>query len=51
MIPMRFFLSIIRVLMIKGVGLGSIQNELIALAVFGTLIMGAAAMRIRKRLD
>jgi len=51
LIPMRYFLTIIRVLMIKGVGISSIQNELIALAIFGTVIMGAAAMRIRKRLD
>jgi len=50
-IPMRYFLTIIRVLMIKGVGFSSIQNEIIALAIFGTVIMGAAAMRIRKRLD
>lgn len=51
LIPMRFFLNIIRVLMIKGVGFSSIQNELIALAIFGTVIMVAAALRIRKRLD
>jgi ABC-2 type transport system permease protein len=51
LIPMRFFLTIIRVLMIKGVGFSSIQHELLALAIFGTVIMGGAAMRIRKRLD
>jgi ABC-2 type transport system permease protein len=51
LIPMRYFLTIIRVLMLKGASLGSIQNELIALTIFGTAIMGAAALRIRKRLD
>jgi ABC-2 type transport system permease protein len=51
LIPMRYFLTIIRVLMLKGVAISSIQNELIALAIFGLVIMGAAAMRIRKRLD
>ena len=50
-IPMRYFLKIIRVLMLKGVGIESIQGELIALAIFGVAIMGAAARRIRKRLD
>lgn len=50
-IPMRYFLKIIRVLMIKGVGIGSIQGDVIALAIFGALIMGAAALRIRKSLD
>lgn len=51
LIPMRYFLIIIRVLMLKGAGLSSIQDEIIALAIFGAVIMGAAAMRIRKRLD
>ena len=50
-IPMRYFLKIIRVLMLKGVGIQSIQGELIAMAIFGVAIMGAAARRIRKRLD
>lgn len=50
-IPMRYFLKVIRVLMIKGTGFASIQNEVIALIIFGVIIMGAAALRIRKRLD
>ena len=50
-IPLRYYLNIIRVLLLKGVGLESIQLDVFALAVFGTLIMGAAAMRFRKRLD
>jgi hypothetical protein len=51
MIPMRYFLTIMCVLMLKGVGISSIQEEIIALAIFVTVIMGVAAMRIRKRLD
>jgi ABC-2 type transport system permease protein len=50
-IPLRYYLNIIRVLLLKGVGLESIRNDVIALAVFGVLIMGAAARRFRKRLD
>jgi ABC-2 type transport system permease protein len=50
-IPLRYFLRIIRVLLLKGVGLASIWNDVIALTIFGGLIMGAAAMRFRKRLD
>jgi ABC-2 type transport system permease protein len=50
-IPLRYFLKIIRVLLLKGVGIESIQGDVIALAVFGILIMGAAARRFRKRLD
>ncbi|MBP1704260.1 MAG: hypothetical protein H6Q38_3367 [Chloroflexi bacterium] len=41
-IPLRYFLKIIRVLLLKGVGIESIQGDVIALAVFGIMIMGAA---------
>lgn len=50
-IPLRYFLRIIRVLLLKGVGIESIQGDMLALVLFGVLIMGAAAMRFRKRLD
>jgi ABC-2 type transport system permease protein len=50
-IPLRYFLKIIRVLLLKGVGLQSIQGDIIALVIFGIVIMSAAALRFRKRLD
>jgi len=50
-IPLRYFLVIIRALMIKGVGLDAILPEVIALTIFGVVIMGAAALRFKKRLD
>ncbi len=50
-IPLRYFLVIIRALLLKGVGAAAIKNEIIALAIFGVVIMGAAALRFRKRLD
>jgi ABC-2 type transport system permease protein len=50
-IPLRYFLVIIRALMIKGVGLDAILPDVIALAIFGVVIMGAAALRFRKSLD
>lgn len=50
-IPLRYFLVIIRSLMVKGVGAGALQTEIIALAVFGVTIMTVAALRFRKRLD
>jgi ABC-2 type transport system permease protein len=49
--PLRYYLSIIRVLLLKGVGLESIIPDFIALTLFGVLIMGAAALRFKKRLD
>jgi ABC-2 type transport system permease protein len=50
-IPLRYFLIIIRTLMVKGVGIESIWPDVIALAIFGVGIMGLAALRFRKRLD
>jgi ABC-2 type transport system permease protein len=50
-IPLRYFLVIIRALLLKGVGASAIQPEIIALALFGVTIMTAAALRFRKRLD
>jgi ABC-2 type transport system permease protein len=49
--PLRYYLVIIRSLMLKGVGVGAFTQEIIALAVFGVAIMGIAALRFRKRLD
>ncbi|PWB56667.1 MAG: ABC transporter permease [Anaerolineales bacterium] len=49
--PLRYYLVIIRSLMIKGAGLSAFRADLIALAVFGVAIMSLAAMRFRKRLD
>jgi ABC-2 type transport system permease protein len=49
--PLRYYLVIIRALMLKGVGVSAFKVELIALAVFGIIIMTLAAMRFRKRLD
>jgi len=50
-IPLRYYLVVIRALLLKGVGLEAIQRETWALAIFGVVIMTAAALRFRKRLD
>ena len=49
--PLRYYLVIIRSLMLKGVGITAFQMDLIALAIFGVVIMTMAALRFRKRLD
>ena len=49
--PLRYYLVIIRSLMLKGVGVAAYQLDLIALAIFGVTIMTLAALRFRKRLD
>lgn len=50
-IPLRYFLVVIRSLLLKGVGIEAIQGEVIALTIFGIVIMTLAALRFRKRLD
>ena len=50
-VPLRYFLVIIRALLLKGVGVAALQNEIIALVIFAVVIMGAASARFRKRLD
>jgi ABC-2 type transport system permease protein len=50
-IPLRYYLIIIRSVLLKGVGAGSLLSEIVALAIFGMVVMAAAALRFRKRLD
>lgn len=49
--PLRYYLVIIRSLMLKGIGLGAVKEDVIALAIFGVVIMTMASLRFRKRLD
>ena len=50
-VPLRYYLVIIRALLLKGVGAAALESQIIALAIFAVLITGAAAARFRKRLD
>jgi len=50
-VPLRYYLVIIRALLLKGVGFAALQKEVLALTIFAIVIMGAAALRFRKRLD
>ena len=51
LMPLRYYLVIIRSLLLKGVGLEMIQTDVIAMTLFAVGIMTAAALRFRKRLD
>ena len=51
LMPLRYYLVIIRSLLLKGVGLEMIQTDVIAMTLFAVGIMAAAALRFRKRLD
>jgi ABC-2 type transport system permease protein len=50
-VPIRYYLVIIRSLLIKGAGASSLQNEILALIIFAIAIMSLAILRFRKRLD
>lgn len=49
--PLRYFLVVIRSLMLKDVSIAAVQQEVIALAIFGLALMTIATLRFRKRLD
>jgi len=50
-IPLRYYLVIIRSILLKGSGAAALQSEILALTIFGIVIMVAASLRFRKRLD
>jgi ABC-2 type transport system permease protein len=51
LLPLRYYLVIIRSLLLKDVGIAAFKNEIIALFVFGLALMTLASLRFRKRLD
>jgi ABC-2 type transport system permease protein len=50
-IPLRYFLIIVRSIVLKGVGLELLIPETVALAIMGVVLMTIASSRFRKRLD
>jgi ABC-2 type transport system permease protein len=50
-IPLRYYMSIIRALLLKGVGIPAMQTDVILLALFGLGLLVIASVRFRKRLD
>jgi ABC-2 type transport system permease protein len=50
-VPLRYMLVIIRGIILKGVGLAILYQQVIALLIFGVAIMLLAATRFSKRLD
>jgi len=47
--PMRYFMEIVRGIMMKGAGMADLLPEIIALVVYGTVIFSLSAARFRKR--
>ena len=51
LIPLRYYLVIIRSVLLKGVGLSSLGPEVVALTILAFVWMAIAALRFRKSLD
>jgi ABC-2 type transport system permease protein len=50
-IPLSYFLIVVRGIVIKGVGAPSLMPQITALAIFGAVLIVLASTRFRKRLD
>jgi ABC-2 type transport system permease protein len=51
LIPLTYFLQILRGIILKGVGVEVLWPEVLALAVFGLVVFGLSANRFRKTMD
>jgi ABC-2 type transport system permease protein len=50
-IPLTYFLTVVRGIVIKGVGVPALTTQITALAIFGVILIVLASLRFRKRLD
>lgn len=50
-VPLRYYLIVVRGIILKGSGLTALGPEVLALSVFALIMLSAAATRFRKRLD
>jgi len=50
-IPLTYFLTVVRGIVIKGVGVPALTSQIIALTIFGAALIVLASTRFRKRLD
>lgn len=48
-VPARYFLIALRGIVLKGVGVRTIWPQLVSLAVFATLVLGLASLRLRRQ--
>jgi ABC-2 type transport system permease protein len=49
--PLRYFMEIVRGIFLKGVGVSVLWPQMLALFVFGVMVLGLSAMRFHKSLD
>jgi len=51
LIPLRYYLIIVRGIILKGVGIDILLPQAVMVAIFGSLILTMASKRFRKTLD
>ena len=51
LVPLRYFLIVVRGIVLKGIGADSLVPEVTALTIFGVSLLAIAARRFRKRLE
>jgi ABC-2 type transport system permease protein len=51
LIPLTYFLVVVRGIVLKGVGVPALTTQIGALAIFGAALIALASVRFRKRLD
>jgi ABC-2 type transport system permease protein len=49
--PVRYFMEIVRGIFLKGTGVAVLWPQMVALFVFGVVVVGVSALRFHKRLD
>ena len=49
--PLRYFMRIVRDLFLKGAGVESLWQSMVALTLFGIVILGLSTLRFHKKLD
>lgn len=51
LIPLRYFITIVRGIILKGVGIEHLYDQFLALLIFGTVILLLSSLRFRKKLE
>jgi ABC-2 type transport system permease protein len=49
LVPARYFLIVLRAIVLKGVGVAAFWQELAALAIFAVVVLGLASLRLRRQ--
>jgi ABC-2 type transport system permease protein len=48
LVPARYFLIVLRGIVLKGVGLATVWSSMVALAAYGVVVMGLASVRLAR---